>query len=117
MKPVKSNEHKCIIAPRNYRRIVSCRCDAVKVADSFDMKQAISYHIPKMEFRDEGTKIIGRSTTVFLGERRGDQIRGGNIGRYDGRINRDQIHRDPLSMRQAIFFPTKSACIGKSIDQ
>ena len=111
MKPVKSDEHKCTIAPRNYRRIVSCRCDAVKVADSFDLKQAISYHIPKMEFRDEGTKIIGRSTTVFLGETRGDKI---SRGRYDGRINRDQIHRDPLSMRQATFF-SHQKCLHRQV--
>ena len=67
VKPVKSDEHECTIALRNYRRIVFCGCDALQVADSFDMKQAISYHIPRLEFRDEGTEIIGRSTTVFWG--------------------------------------------------
>ena len=35
VKRVNSDEDKCSIAARNYRRIVYCRGDALKVVDSF----------------------------------------------------------------------------------
>ena len=80
------------------------------------MKQAISYHIPKMEFRDEGSKITGRSITVF-----GGRLGGGWIGKVGMTAelwcNRDQIYKDLLSMRQATFFPTTSPHRQASIDQ
>ena len=74
------------------------------------MKQAISYHIPKMEFRDEGTKIIGRSTTVFGGGVLGRGLDTGKVRLLmTAEFNRDRISQGFLIYATSHFFFSASA--------